>query len=530
VIARRRLLGVAGGAAAVLLTSRSTRVISATHERRTYYVDPDGGSDTADGASLATPWKSLSAVNAHRFRAGDAILLRRGRVWTETLRPQGSGQRSAPIVLGAYGEGPRPRVEGDGRRPALELVDQEGWVVRDLALASPGQPGLLIDTSDHVRSFFRIVDVEVTRATDGIAVGRVRDGSRVIAGYLDDVLVEQCIVHDVTHRGIVAAGNYGPSGSRHRNVMVRGCKVFNCGRDGILVTSTSGGLIEDCVAHDCGLAADGRYGIWTWWADHVTVQRCEAYRIRTTGTKDGGGFDLDWGTSDCVVQYCYAHDNDGPGFAIVGHRQWQGTAPQRHVIRYNVARSNCGKQTRERYGELTLFGGMDDVAVYNNTIHGHGGNRNASALLLSGWRRESTDWPRRAVIRNNIVFVDQGPLLRVDQEATHSERLNSLNHDLFHSGRGPLDLGWGRKTYDNLSEFVVATGQEQNGEAAAPGLVEPGGVAGAGRLPLQGYRLRVGSPCVDRGTMMAGHSTHDYWGGQVPVGTAPDVGAHELTS
>src|SRR5262249_8811582 len=262
---------LAGRALPALLASRTTAAASAAHEQRTFYVDRDRGSDLATGTSPASPWKSLAAVNAHTFHDGDTILLRRGQVWTETLRPRGHGRPSAPIVLGAYGEGSRPRVESDGTRPALELLDQQGWVVRDLALTSPGQPGLQIDTSERAQSFFRIVNVEVAHATDGIAIGRIREGNRVVSGYLDDVVVENCVVHDVTQRGIVTAGNYGPSASRHRNVTVRACKVFDCGRDGILVTSTSGGLVEDCVAHDCGTAADGRYGIWAWWADHVVI-------------------------------------------------------------------------------------------------------------------------------------------------------------------------------------------------------------------------------------------------------------------
>jgi len=528
VIARRDILGLAGGVIPALLAFGPVRTASTARVQRTFYVDRHSGSDSASGTSPESAWQSLASVNAHRFQPGDAVLLRRGQVWTDGLRPQGSGRPTTPIVLGAYGDGPRPRIEGDGRRPALALHDQEGWVVRDLALTGPGQPGLQIDTSERVQSFFQIINVEVSRATDGIAIGQIREGDRLIPGYVDDVLIEQCVVHDVTHRGIVTAGNFGSSGRRHRNVRVHASEVFNCGRDGILVTSTSGAVIEDCVAHDCGMTADGRYGIWAWWADHVTIQRCEAYRIRTTGVKDGGGFDLDWGTADCVVQHCYAHDNDGPGFAIVGLRQGPATAPQRNIVRYNVARGNCVKRTRERYGEVTLFGGMDDVAVYNNTIHGQGGNRNGSALMLSGWWRESTDWPRRVVIRNNILTVEQGPLLRVDPEAAQPQRLNSLDHDVFHASHGPLDLGWGRRSYDTLSEFVTATGQERHGAAVAPGLTAPAETVGAGRLPLLGYRIRRDSPCVDRGTVLPGHGTRDYWGGMVPAGTAPDVGAHEL--
>ncbi len=497
----------------------------------TYYIDPQTGDDTARGTAQRAAWRSLGKVNSRRFAPGDEILLRRGQTWTEHLRPQGSGTPQVPITIGAYGEGPRPVIDARGIAPALALVDQEGWLVQDLVLTSLGQTGLLLDSTMTKRSFFRLRNIEVYNSWFGMEIGRIKTGAGVNGGYLDDVLVDGCVVHDVGYKGIASAGNYGDLAlPRNTNLTFSNCLVYNCGWDGVMMTSTSGGLITDCVAHDCGFAADARYGIWAWWADHVVIQKCEAYRIRTPGSKDGGGFDLDWGTSDCIIQYCYAHDNDGPGFAVIGNRQAPPNAPQRNVLRYNVSLGNCRKASAGAHGEITLFGGMGSIWAYNNTVYWSRQGRNSGALALSGWHRQQTDWPRNTVIRNTIIYVERGcRALRVDEEFTAGERANSLDYNLYHTTGPELPIQWGAKSYVSLATFTQETGQESHGLETDPRLRNPG-VTQTGRLPLQSYQLELDSPCVDRGLRMQGHSAFDYWGNPVPTGKAPDIGAHELST
>ena len=50
----------------------------------TYYVDATNGSDSANGTTTATAWKTINKVNTSTFAAGDQILFKRasgGRVW-----------------------------------------------------------------------------------------------------------------------------------------------------------------------------------------------------------------------------------------------------------------------------------------------------------------------------------------------------------------------------------------------------------------------------------------------------------------
>src|SRR5688572_1236915 len=69
------------------------------------YVDALNGRDRNSGASPDRPWKTLRRALRSTLRPGDALLLRRDRVWTEPLRMTGSGTAARPIVVGAYGAG-----------------------------------------------------------------------------------------------------------------------------------------------------------------------------------------------------------------------------------------------------------------------------------------------------------------------------------------------------------------------------------------------------------------------------------------
>jgi parallel beta-helix repeat protein len=77
----------------------------------TYYVSTVG-SDSLDGLTPSTPWKTVSKINSTLFSPGDSILFKRGETWREQLIIPSSGEAGNPITFGAYGEGPRPRIAG----------------------------------------------------------------------------------------------------------------------------------------------------------------------------------------------------------------------------------------------------------------------------------------------------------------------------------------------------------------------------------------------------------------------------------
>jgi hypothetical protein len=78
----------------------------------TYYVDKVGGNDANTGASATAAWKTLAKANSAPLGPGNRLLLKRGSIWTGSLRIANSGSSSDPITIGAYGTGVLPVVQG----------------------------------------------------------------------------------------------------------------------------------------------------------------------------------------------------------------------------------------------------------------------------------------------------------------------------------------------------------------------------------------------------------------------------------
>ena len=121
----------------------------------TFYVDSAQGNDASSGNSEKTAWKTLNRVKQHElFVPGDRILLKRGSVFQgQQLAFSGMGNQKAPIVIGAYGEGELPRLDGEGKvENVISLYNQEYITISDLEitnLASEYRSDFGLNTSDN---------------------------------------------------------------------------------------------------------------------------------------------------------------------------------------------------------------------------------------------------------------------------------------------------------------------------------------------------------------------------------------------
>ena len=66
------------------------------------------------------------------FAPGDSILFHAGESWQRMFWLHGSGTPEFPIVVGKYGEGPRPILDGNGYQASLLIYNDECIAVQDL--------------------------------------------------------------------------------------------------------------------------------------------------------------------------------------------------------------------------------------------------------------------------------------------------------------------------------------------------------------------------------------------------------------
>jgi hypothetical protein len=374
----------------------------------TYYVNSQTGSDSNSGTSPEHAWKTLSKVNVAHYKPGDHILFAGKSRWKGQIALSNSGAKGAPIVIDRYGDGPLPRIDGDGTvENVLRLRNVQYVEVRHLEITNHGslpgvRRGVLIAVSDFgtahhlVISDLYIHDVNGTnerKETGGILF---RTTGNTIPSRFDGLTIERNIVWKVDRSAIVGQSNevlrsrWYPS----LHVVIRDNYAEDIGGDGIVPWATDGALIEHNIVLHCNQRA-GSYnaGIWPWSTDNSLFELNEAAYTHTA--RDGEGFDSDFNSRNTHFLYNYSHDNDG-GFMLictpVKRNSTENAGNTGTLIEYNISRND--------HARIFNLSGADNTVVQHNAIY-VAPNNDVQLLLVSSW----DGWSNGAVFRANTFDV-----------------------------------------------------------------------------------------------------------------------------
>ena len=133
---------------------------------RTYYVSSSQGDDRWLGSSSASAWQTLGRLSRVSLQAGDSVLLRRGDAWDELLMLNKlRGTAAAPIVVGAYGSGEKPRLHPRLADQVIHLQHSHHVQVQQLHIQAPsGKKGIRISGDSR---FVRVSHCRVEGHVDG---------------------------------------------------------------------------------------------------------------------------------------------------------------------------------------------------------------------------------------------------------------------------------------------------------------------------------------------------------------------------
>jgi len=385
--------------------------------------------------------------------------------------------------------------------------------------------------------FLEITNSEVYGFKDfGIVIGAWNENS----GF-SNVLIENNKVHDILDVGISSYGKFSSTktGYAHSNITVRNCEVYNIkgysknshSGDGIVLSDVQNSTIEHCTVYDSGSGntnCGGPVGIWYWDADQVTIQFSEAYNISSGTGCDGGGFDMDGGVTNGVMQYNYSHDNDGSGF-LAG--QFTGARPMQNIIiRYNISENDAGTNG----GSINLFNGqnslsMKDIYVYNNTFYlsEQATNTNSATVKYTLWKPMNNN----INFYNNILFAENGSDL-IDLPNGYS---GNFAGNLYYTS-GIFRINYNGNTYNSLENFRESGNETfENlpvGYQGKPMLTSPGngGIIGFDNKlsSLDAYKLKTDSPALNAGINFSlDRGTRDFYGSNLTQTSSNDIGAHE---
>ena len=141
-----------------------------------------------------------------------------------------------------------------------------------------------------------------------------------------------------------------------------------------------------------------------------------------------------------------------------------------------------------------------------------------------------------ASVYNNVLYNDKNSPKTAYAYGDFLAAAYVLKNNIFMSTNANADLTTGGGiVYDNNAYFgssVAAPAGDARAIRADPKFVDPGrggngNTNGPAFASLAGYRLQSGSPCINKGLMIAANGGRDFWSGALYSGN-PDVGAHEF--
>lgn len=345
-----------------------------------YYISGSGNDENS--GTIDSPWRTIAKLNATDLNTGDTVFLESNETFEGSLQldSSDSGNHNHPLVITSYG---KTKAIINARNASGLIINAARNIhIQNLHLTGSGrkegntQSGIVIRGNSEA---ITVKDLEVQ--------GFQKSG--VMVYHASNITIENVHAHDNGAAGITVAGD--SSKSDNKDIVIRHClaennpgdptRLDNHSGNGILAGLCTNVVIEYCVATNNGWdmprIGNGPVGIWAYEADSVIIQNCISYRNKTSkGGEDGGGFDLDGGVTNSMIQYCYSFENEGAGFGIF---QYNGASPWRNnIVRFNIS-ENDGRISRAHAG-IFVWNGSDndtqfgDFYCYNNVIYNSDGN------------------------------------------------------------------------------------------------------------------------------------------------------------
>jgi hypothetical protein len=477
-----------------------------------YYVAA-AGNDASAGTAPSNAWRSLNKVNNFNFKSGDRLFFQGGQTFAGTMKltSNDGGMASNPVIIGSYGSG-RATING-GAGSGLTITGATGIRVNNLTFVGLGRK-----TGNKGGT-----GVAMSGATS-VSIDQVETSGFQSAGVnfynSTNVRLTNVYAHDNGFAGISATNS--------SNAYVGYCRALNNPGDPTITNNHSGSgiilsvrkaMVEYCEAANNGydmqqVNSNGPVGIWCYDSDQVTIQYCISHNNQSP-KDDGGGFDLDGGVTNSVVQYNYAYENKNYGFLA-----WEYGSPTKwtsNTFRYNISVNNTGPGL--------LLGssggqGVNNCQIYNNLFY------NASYPAVTQYGLVASFY-----FRNNL-FVGPNSRSLVPSVSSLTYQAND-----YWFTTGGFNVGG----YTSLAAWVNATGQEKlNGtlvglntdpQLRAPASYEK--LTDPTKLStLTAFLVNGSSPIIDKGLNLKAQfgldpGVRDFYGQAMPAGVGFDMGAQE---
>ena len=526
-----------------------------------YYVDATNGNDSNNGTSTSTAWKTLVNINTTIFQPGDSILFKAGESWYGTIKPQGSGTSGNSIILGKYGSGNNPAIHGDATvncttKPGktkfctIYLNNQEYWEIRDLEITnydSTEESGKSLEQweNDNITNYANVtkpaqytgvntekcailvegnnmgainslhfINLEIhgvngdisEKNNGGIYLEIYNYNSAHTPTYFDDLLFDNCYIHDVDRTGISNRSDYdnrtlnvNTDWTPSLNYIVRNCTFERTGANALIARIADGLLIENNLFTSCSIKGSGN-AVFNFNTDNAVLRFNECrFTKYNVNDNDAGGIDSDYRTKNTTIEYNYIHDNDF-GTLITGGPGNFSSPPfnDNTVFRYNIL-ENDGILETEGYGAwaFKISGYATNTHVYNNVIYVGSSKSYTDIVYHKSWSGAEPD----GSVYNNNIFYNDGSNTQFNITSSTN---NTFSNNLF---------------YGNT---MLNEPSDANKVIQDPKFYNPGGGE-------NGYKLASDSPALAMGKRLATTPNLDYYQNTILAEASIDIGVEQIT-
>jgi hypothetical protein len=296
------------------------------------------------------------------------------------------------LVIGSYGAG--NATISAGTLDAITLHDTQHVTIASLTLVGSGytlNQGSGLHVVSNLGSQGWTLDGLSLSGIDASGFGHAGIG---MYGSVSDVSVTKSSLHDNGEGGLwidcqsIYHGVRVYVGHVQANHNAGSTSLFS--GFGIVVASVTDAVIERSVALDNGWLP-GNSGVFGGVEaisdDRALVQYNEA-GFNHHGVADGDGIILDT-SSNSIVQFNYAHDNDGGGLFLGAEDKTYST---NDVVRFNISQNDARASTA--YGGMFIWSNVNNSDIYNSGVGGlavlrlHGLERPGVQQHLRGGRRQ----------------------------------------------------------------------------------------------------------------------------------------------
>ncbi|MCD9020673.1 right-handed parallel beta-helix repeat-containing protein [Cohnella silvisoli] len=402
------------------LFSASTAYASGT----VYYVSSSSGSDSNNGTSPSTPWKTLANVGSKSYMPGDQILLKSGDSWNEQLSiSNSSGTAANPILLSSYGSGNKPKINRNMQPldKCIVFTNVGGWKVTNLDIGNAGVGITFFYDDSYGHDYIWVENVYFHdiygidqlhppasgifyQYSSAIAIG----GDVKTAGRADYTMIQNItITNCISNGGGALLGSVGqvlvsPEPANvywmKKNVVITNSVSNNNAIYGIVIAEVDGGYMDNCTFLFNGQQqiTVGSAAIMIGNIKNYTVKNSEfAYQQRQGTDPDGDGIDFELRCYDVTFLNNYIHHNAAVGALFYGN---SGFVSNRVVLDGNRFQYNNQNGGNPSGYEIYFYtpNGNDNGSIINNEYYAMAGigfvNAHSSTVSMSNNKNYYSAW------------------------------------------------------------------------------------------------------------------------------------------